>query len=97
MLQLKDSLMQQATEKAVLSMMLDADEQEKLFSEEELKVRKFKQPIEIQILSSLPSNPNNITLTSQNCNTEKEIDSFYSEIPGLKMLFINGNLHKTNV
>jgi hypothetical protein len=34
--------MQQATEKTVLSMMLEADEQEKLLTEEELKQRKFK-------------------------------------------------------
>jgi len=51
----------------------------------------------VTALSSLPSNPNNIQIKTQECKNEDDIDSFYSDVPGLKMMFLKGKMWKTNV
>jgi len=61
------------------------------------KLKKFEEPLKVIGLHSLPSSPNKLIQTDKNCKNEDEIDTFYSEIPGLKMLFVKGNLYKTNV
>ena len=45
----------------------------------------------------MPSKPDEIKLTEQNCTSEDQATLLYDSVPGLKMYFVNGKLYKTNV
>jgi hypothetical protein len=94
-LELKDSLVQEAAEKEVLRMMESFDDQ--VETPEKLKRRKFTEPLKVSALHSLPSHPNQISLSETNCTSEVEVERFFKDTAGLKMLFIKGDLYKTNV
>jgi len=48
-------------------------------------------------MHSLPSSPADLHQTVANCTTEEEVDSLFSDTPGLKMLFAKGAVVRTNV
>ena len=90
--QLKEDIKQEAADKAVETMMLSLDDETI-----NPKLHKFQEPLKVIALHSSPSSPNKIQQTELDCHTEDEIDSFYSDTPGLKMLFVKGNLYRSNV
>ena len=45
----------------------------------------------------MPSKPDEVKLTEQNCTSEDQATLLYDSIQGLKMFFVNGKLFKTNV
>jgi len=61
------------------------------------KLRKFTEDLKVVALHSLPSSPDKVSLTEKACSDQDQIDSFYSDTPGLKMLFAKGSMLRTNV
>lgn len=51
------------------------------------------------ILYSIPSAPDDVKQIDQNCTSLNQVKDFYSsdQVRGLKMLFSNGRLIKTNI
>lgn len=65
--------------------------------EEKQKLGKiFKKPYTFSVFSSLPSKPDEVKLTKNNCTNEKEANDKFDSIPGLKMMFVNGKLFQAN-
>lgn len=57
----------------------------------------FQKPYTFTVLSSLPSKPDDIKMNQINCTNSNEIDDMFDKEKGLKMMFVNGKLLRTNI
>ena len=91
----------EAAEKAVEAMMVglyDTDEEEQSEKKNDTKAEpEFEKIQKFSVVFSLPSTPNDVKLVEKNCTTEKEAQNFYEDVKGLKMIFTNGLLYKSNI
>lgn len=74
LIQLKSELIQEAAEKTLEKMMTKYEE---MLDPDKNKKRLFKEPLKVRALSSLPSHPNDITISEKDCNDEQEIEKFF--------------------
>jgi hypothetical protein len=84
----------EAAETALEKMMNQFEEE---LDPDRIKNKLFKELLQVQALSSLPSHPNEINLSEANCTNEQQIEQFFSDLPGLKMMFVKGKLYSTNI
>lgn len=91
---MKQQIEKEAAEKTVEAMMIGLDDEVPA----ELQTnKKFDKPYLFSAISSMPSKPDEVKLTEQNCTSEDQATLLYDSVPGLKMYFVNGKLYKTNV
>lgn len=99
-------MQKEATEKAVEAMMLSlsvesfngsqANETEPVDSLGQ-KIVTFEKPQNYSIVHSPPSKPNDIQSITRLCNNSGDVDELFTKTHGLKMLFSNGTIQKTNI
>jgi hypothetical protein len=53
-------------------------------------------PTNFTIISSLPSKPDELKSKTLLCNNSDEVNQLFSDTHGLKMLFANGSIEKSN-
>ena len=87
---MKQQIQREAALKAAETMMIGLDVQDGKGSNQTDVVNTthdFSKPYNLTVISSLPSKPDAINISSQLCNNSVQIDDLYDDTRGLKMMF----------
>ena len=90
---LKQQVLREAALKAAETMMISLDISEPKGSNQTEVVNTthdFSHAINLTIISSLPSKPDAINISSSLCNNSVQIEDVYDDTRGLKMMFAQG-------